>query len=130
MTDAAQPAEPGLNKIFCNYCPAFCCYRLEGSILLLTATDINRLARHLGLSDGEVRRRYIEHRNTFKVREDGSCVFLANGRLSKRCSVHEARPQQCRDFPFDDPCPYLQREDLLAEIYPRVEKSMGLQSDE
>lgn len=129
MTDVAQPTETGLNKVFCNYCPAFCCYRLEGSILLLTATDINRLARHLQLSDGEVRKRYIENRNTFKVREDGSCVFLSNGKLSKRCSVHEARPQQCRDFPFDDPCPYLLREDLLAEIYPRVEKSMGLQSE-
>lgn len=129
MTDVAQPAETGLNRVFCNYCPAFCCYRLEGSILLLTATDINRLARHLELSDGEVRKRYIENRNTFKVREDGSCVFLSNGKLSKRCSVHEARPQQCRDFPYDDPCPYLQREDLLAEIYPRVEKSMGLQSE-
>lgn len=97
--------------------------------MLLTATDINRLARHLQLSDGEVRKRYIENRNTFKVREDGSCVFLSNGKLSKRCSVHEARPQQCRDFPYDEPCPYLQREDLLAEIYPRMEKSMGLQSE-
>jgi len=129
MTDIEQPAEKGLNRVFCNYCPAFCCYRLTGSILLLTATDINRLARHLQLSDGEVRKRYIENRNTFKVKEDGSCVFLSNGKLSKRCSVHEARPQQCRDFPFDDPCPYLIREDLLAEIYPRVEKSMGLQSE-
>ena len=129
MTDTAQPTEMGLNRVFCNYCPAFCCYRLEGSILLLTATDINRLARHLQLGDGEVRKRYIENRNTFKVREDGSCVFLSNGKLSKRCSVHEARPQQCRDFPYDEPCPYLHREDLLAEIYPRVEKSMGLQSE-
>lgn len=129
MTDIAQSAETGTNKVFCNYCPAFCCYRLQGSILLLTATDINRLARHLHLSDGEVRRRYIENRNTFKVKEDGSCIFLRNGRLSRRCSVHEARPRQCRDFPYDDACPYLQREDLLAEIYPRVEKSMGLPSE-
>lgn len=128
MTDAQTLEEKGQNRIFCNYCPAFCCYRLEGSVLLLTADDINRLARHLGLTDGEVRRRYIENNNTFKVREDGSCVFLADGRLSKRCSVHEARPRQCRDFPYDDPCPYLHREDLLEEIYPRVEKSMGLKS--
>jgi Fe-S-cluster containining protein len=129
MTNTPQPGEAGLNRIFCNYCPAFCCYRLEGSVLLITAIDINRLARHLGLSDGEVRRRYIENRNTFKVREDGSCVFLHNGRLSKRCSVHEARPLQCRDFPYDDPCPYLRREDLLAKIYPRMEKSLGLPSE-
>lgn len=112
------------NKVFCNYCPGFCCYRLPGATLFITAIDINRLARHFGLSDGEVRRRYIEKRNTFKVKPDGSCIFLADGKLSKRCSVHLARPDQCRDFPYDQPCPYLQREDLLAEIYPRVEKSL------
>jgi len=46
--------------IYCNYCPGYCCYRLEGSTLLLTATDIGRMARHLGISDGEVRNRYLE----------------------------------------------------------------------
>lgn len=129
MPEVAPPAPTGLNKVFCNYCPAFCCYRLKGSTLFVTATDINRLARHLHLSDGEVRRRYLENKNTFKVRADGSCVFLSSGRLSKRCSVHEARPQQCRDFPYDDPCPYLRREDLLAEIYPKVAKSLGLPAE-
>lgn len=127
MTHIAESAAAGPNRVFCNYCPAFCCYRLPGSTLFVTATDINRLARHFQQSDGEIRKKYIEHRNTFKVREDGSCIFLSDGLLSKRCSVHEARPQQCRDFPYDAPCPYLQREDLLAEIYPRAEKSLGLQ---
>jgi hypothetical protein len=112
------------NKVFCNYCPGFCCYRLPGATLFITATDINRLARYFGISDGEVRRRYIEKRNTFKVRADGSCIFLADGKLSKRCSVHLARPDQCRDFPYDQPCPYLQREDLLEKIYPRVASSL------
>jgi hypothetical protein len=116
--------------IFCNYCPAFCCYRLPGSTLLLTAIDINRLARHFAISDGEIRKRYIEGRNTFKVREDGSCVFLANGRFNKRCTVHTARPQQCRDFPYNRPCPYLSREDLLAAIAPRVAKSLGCAGEE
>lgn len=112
------------NKVFCNYCPGFCCYRLPGATLFVTATDINRLARYFGISDGEVRRRYIEKRNTFKVKADGSCIFLADGKLSKRCSVHLARPDQCRDFPYDQPCPYLQREDLLEKIYPRVASSL------
>lgn len=114
------------HRIFCNYCPGFCCYRLPGATLYITAIDINRIARHFKISDGEVRKKYIERRNTFRVREDGSCIFLANGRLSKRCSIHEARPAQCREFPYDAPCPYLGREDLLAEIYPRVERSLGL----
>ena len=114
------------HRVFCDYCPGFCCYRLPGATLFVTAVDINRIARYFHISDGEVRKRYIEKRNTFKVREDGSCIFLAGGKLSKRCSIHEARPEQCRAFPYDAPCPYLQRKDLLDAIYPRVEKSLGL----
>jgi uncharacterized protein len=113
------------NKVFCNYCPGFCCYRLPGSILFVTAIDINRIARHFHLSDGEVRKRFIEKRNTFRVKTDGSCIFLLDSKLSRRCSIHLVRPQQCQDFPYDDPCPYLGREDLLAAIYPRVAKSLG-----
>jgi hypothetical protein len=91
-------------------------------MLLLTAADINRLARHFGISDGEVRRLYLENKYTFRVNEDGSCIFLARDRMSRRCTVHEARPDQCRRFPYGKPCPYLEREDLLAQIQPRVEK--------
>jgi uncharacterized protein len=126
MTKTALLSEVQGHKTFCNYCPGFCCYRLPGATLYITAIDINRMARHFQISDGEVRKRYIEKRNTFKVREDGSCIFLANGMLSKRCSIHEARPAQCREFPYDAPCPYLGREDLLEDIYPRVERSLGL----
>lgn len=115
------------NRAFCNYCPGFCCYRLKGSILLITAIDINRIARHFSLSDGEVRKKYIEGKNTFKVKKDGSCIFLGDERLSKRCTIHPARPQQCRDFPYDEPCPYLQRADLLDLIYPKVIASLNIE---
>lgn len=113
------------NKVYCNYCPGYCCYRLEGSSLLLDAVDINRIARHFNISDGEVRKRYIEGKNTFKVREDGSCIFLDNEKMCGRCSIHMARPRQCREFPYDKPCPYLEREDLLAVIQPKVENSLS-----
>ncbi|MCK5339525.1 MAG: YkgJ family cysteine cluster protein [Desulfobulbaceae bacterium] len=110
--------------IYCNYCPGYCCYRLKGSVLLITAEDINRLARHFKIPDGEVRKRYLENRNTFKVREDGSCIFQATDKMTQRCTVHEARPVQCRRFPYDQPCPYLEREDLLEAILPRLEQSL------
>ena len=55
-------------RAYCHFCPGYCCYRLPGATLLLDAADINRLARHFGLSDGEVRHRYLEGRNTFKTR--------------------------------------------------------------
>lgn len=114
------------NKIFCNYCPAYCCYRLKGSTLFVTATDINRIARTFGISDGEVRKRYIEGKNTFKVRKDGSCIFLLDGRACKRCGIHHCRPQQCQDFPYDEPCPYLESNDLLEKIQPRIDTSLDL----
>lgn len=127
-THPASAASPADNRTYCNFCPGYCCYRLKGSTLFITAEDINRLARHFAISDGEVRKRYIEGKNTFKTREDGSCPFLSNDRLCKRCSVHLARPRQCRDFPYDEPCPYLLREDLLERIQPRVEQALLPQS--
>ena len=111
-------------RTYCNFCPGYCCYRLEGATLFVTAEDINRLARHFGISDGEVRKRCIEGRNTFKTREDGSCLFLSNERMVRRCSVHQARPRQCREFPYGEPCPYLQRADLLERIQPKVEQAL------
>lgn len=110
--------------MYCNFCPGYCCYRLAGSVLFVTATDINRLARHFGINDGQVRKRYMENRHTFRVKPDGSCIFQAADRMAKRCMVHEARPDQCRRFPYDRPCPYLEREDLLIAIAPRVEAAL------
>ena len=109
---------------YCNYCPGYCCYKLKGSVLLIDAEDINRLARHFLISDGEVRKRFMENKNTFKVKEDGSCILQSSDRMIKRCTVHTARPKQCRMFPYDDACPYLEREDLMAAIQPRVEESL------
>ena len=93
-------------------------------MLLITAGDIDRLARHFQVTSGEIRKRYMENKYTFKVRGDGSCIFQAVDRMVKRCTVHEARPAQCRNFPYGRPCPYLEREDLLAAIQPRVETGL------
>ena len=109
---------------YCNYCPGYCCYRLKGSVLLIDSDDINRLARHFIISDGEVRKSFMENKNTFKVKDDGSCIFQSSDRMIKRCTIHMARPKQCRRFPYDDICPYLEREDLLTEIQPLIEKSL------
>ncbi len=69
-----------------------------------------------------MRERYLEGKNTFKVGADGACIFLSRERIRARCSIHDARPRQCREFPYDEPCPYLQREDLLAAILPKIER--------
>ncbi|MDX9834532.1 MAG: YkgJ family cysteine cluster protein [Desulfobulbus sp.] len=118
------------NRVYCNFCPGYCCYRLPGATLYLDAADINRLARHFGMSDGEVRQHYLEGRNTFKTRADGSCILLANDRFCKRCTVHTARPRQCSEFPYDKPCPYLERPELLEEIQARIERALLAGKDE
>ncbi|MEA2116737.1 MAG: YkgJ family cysteine cluster protein [Thermodesulfobacteriota bacterium] len=124
MMDEPKKYSLSSNKEFCNFCPGYCCYRLKGASLYIMAEDINRIARHLQITDGEVRKRYLENRYTFKTREDGSCIFLANGRTCKRCSIHEARPKQCRDFPYDKPCPYLESGELLSTIQHKIENSL------
>lgn len=118
-----QPAAAA-ETVSCISCPGYCCYRLEGSTLFITAEDINRLARHFGINDGEVRRHYIEGKNTFRTRADGSCPFLSNEKTARRCSVHDARPRQCREFPYGEPCPYLQRADLRDRIGPRIDEAL------
>jgi len=114
--DVLHNTEPLPNRSLCDSCAGYCCYWLPGSILFVTAIDINRIARYFRMSDGEVRRRFILQRNTFKVKVDDSCIFLLDGQPSRRCLIHSARPQQCRDFPYTDPCPYLVREDLLQAL--------------
>lgn len=125
MVEIAAMASQLDHSVYCNFCPGYCCYSLPGSTLFIDANDINRLARHFQISDGEVRKKYLEGKNTFKTREDGSCIFLAQGKLCKRCSIHQARPRQCVDFPYNKPCPYLYRQDLLDKIHPKVAKSIG-----
>jgi hypothetical protein len=124
MQDTTNTYVLARTKNYCMFCPGYCCYRLPGSSLLVTAEDINRIARYFSISDGDVRSRFLENKNTFRTREDGSCLFLAQGKMSKRCTIHDAQPRQCREFPYNKPCPYLENSELLEIIQPRVEQSL------
>lgn len=97
---------------FCTGCPAYCCYKKNGAVLLITAEDINRLGRFFGITEGEVRRKYMQNRYSLLVREDLSCIFFVQGKTIERCTVYAARPDQCRRFPKEQPCPYLELNDL------------------
>lgn len=79
----------------CRRC-GHCCHG-EGGIVL-TQKDLLRLAAHLGLAPED----FVEAHATRKgdrlhlgVREDGWCVFFADG-----CGVHPARPDICRAWPY------------------------------
>ena len=109
---------------YCDFCPGYCCYRTDGSFLLIDNDDISRLARHFLIREGEVRRRYMENRYTFKVKQNGSCIFQSPYKMVRRCTIHSVRPGQCRRFPASNSCPYLERQDLLSEIQPKIEKEL------
>ena len=94
----------------CQQCGACC--RWSGHVLL-TETDIARLASSAGLSEESFIARYTilaANRRQLSLADapDGSCVLLENG----RCTLYEARPAQCRDFPHSwrvvEGCPALE----------------------
>ncbi len=81
----------------CRRC-GHCCQG-EGGIIL-TAPDIRRLCRHLGIDRERFLSQSAEHaggKYRLKSRDDGYCIFFIEGH---GCGVHQARPDICRAWPF------------------------------
>ncbi len=82
----------------CTGCGA-CCTGAAGYVWVTTA-DVRRLADAAGLSLDEFGRRYLRRVGTrlalLEQPVTGDCVLL-DGR---RCRFYEARPAQCRRYPF------------------------------
>jgi hypothetical protein len=79
----------------CQRC-GHCCLG-EGGIVL-ARHDQERLAEHLGLDRENFLQRCAERRAGklyLKTGEHGYCLFYSEG-----CSVHPARPDVCRAWPF------------------------------
>lgn len=76
-----------------------CCTGSAGSVYLSQA-DIVRLAAHLEIPPGRFVRHYTRVNKGHRILADrpGSdeCVFLRD----KTCTVYEARPTQCRTYPW------------------------------
>ena len=91
--------DPEILKAFkCTGCGECC--RWSGSVLL-TERDIAEMAAYLALSeqefiDGHTRLAPNRIQLALLDRPDGSCSFLDGD----RCGIYEARPEQCRSFPF------------------------------
>ena len=65
---------------------------------MLTRKDQKRLADHLGLPLEAFLLAHTSchgHKVQLGVREDGFCVFFADG-----CGIHAARPDVCRAWPY------------------------------
>jgi len=65
----------------------------------LTEEDIARLAEFLGMGAEEFEKRHVyrtKNLRRLRVPRYAQCAFLKEG----GCSVHEAKPTQCRTFPY------------------------------
>ena len=74
-----------------------CCE--QKGFVYLTESDLVRAAEFLGLSPADFERRYVfrtRNRMRLRVPRDASCHFLT----ASGCSIHPAKPTQCRIFPF------------------------------
>ena len=77
-------------------CTACCTQR---GFVYLTENDLGRAAEFLGMTAAAFERRYVyrtSKRMRLRVPREGQCHFLRAG----GCSIHPAKPTQCRIFPF------------------------------
>jgi uncharacterized protein len=77
-----------------------CCTGGPGYVWVNQA-EIDALARRLGLPVDEFEQRFVREvgvRRTLKERKNYDCVFL--DAETRKCTVYEDRPRQCRTWPF------------------------------
>jgi uncharacterized protein len=92
----------------CSKCPGYCCSydRIE-----VTKKDLLRLAKHFKLSYKDAEKKYtkiawgdrvLRHRkdHIFKT----TCQFF--DQTGRRCTIYEARPEVCREYPDSVRCAY------------------------
>lgn len=98
LTDKAWWSE-GL-RFQCQGSGKCCTSHGEYGFVFLTKEDRQRMAAHLKMPLAQFTKKYCERTNGFfHLKEDGKnpdCFFLKD----KRCSIYEARPIQCRTWPF------------------------------
>lgn len=71
----------------------------QQGFVYLTEADIKRAAKYVGMPARKFEERYIyrtAHLRRLRKPPDKQCPFL----LEDRCSIHPAKPTQCRTFPF------------------------------
>ncbi len=94
----------------CSKCPGYCCSYPE---IEVTPRDIERLAKHFGISYAAAEERLTKYDPKEKVRllrhhkdEHFGTVCVMFDRKARRCTVYEARPSVCRSYPDSPRCGY------------------------
>ncbi len=105
MTDAE--ASPRVYN--CRKCPGFCC---SYPLIALDKRDVERLARHHGLTFENARRKFTKAiwGRKYVMRQKADTHFGKICRffdIKKRCcTIYKARPGVCRSYPGEGRCGY------------------------
>lgn len=100
------------NKYDCSRCPGYCCSYPRIEVL---DKDLKRLARHFGLTREQAEKRFTRRyrdadsdERILRHHKDevyGSiCRFFDTD--ERRCTVYQARPTVCRQYPNGRKCGY------------------------
>jgi Fe-S-cluster containining protein len=85
-------------KFKCTGCGQ-CCTGSDGYVFL-SNLDIRNLSEHLSLPENQFKQKYTRSVNgeyaLLDQPKSGDCIFLKDN----KCSAYEARPVQCRTFPW------------------------------
>jgi Fe-S-cluster containining protein len=109
MTDAPDQEWPwyaaGL-AFECGQCGQ-CCSGPEEGYVWVTRSEIAAIAKYLGISAKEMRRRYVRkvaRRFSLNEKHPGNdCIFLERrDGEGPGCAIYPVRPTQCRTWPFWD----------------------------
>lgn len=96
----------------CKKCPGYCC---SYPLIEVGKSDIARLARHFGIDYETAEERFTKYDKEEKVRGlrhqkdeyfGTICRFFDTEK--RACTVYEARPGTCRDYPYSKGCGYFQ----------------------
>lgn len=93
----------------CKKCPGYCCSYPH---IQLTKRDVMRLAKHhdLGFEAARAKFTKVAHGSKYAMRRKADphfgkiCRFFDTKK--RRCTVYEARPAICREFPGESRCGY------------------------
>ena len=93
----------------CTRCPAYCCSIYER--VQVTKSDLKRLAVHFGVDLETAQRRFTttwQGEQILRRKADPifgkACKFLDPA--TRQCTIYDARPLVCRDFPGRVRCAY------------------------
>ena len=93
----------------CTKCPAYCCSVYER--VEVKDADLARLAKYFGLTLAEAAKKFTrtwEGERILRRRKDElmgqACRFL--DKETRGCTIYEARPKICREYPGKPRCGY------------------------